>query len=190
MAQKAQKALAEGASLGFVQSAAAEGRRASCRASSPWRLTASRARSSAAAKAKGLDPNVALANAQLESGMKPDAKNPTGSARKACSGQIGYQLRPVWRDGPWRRGGFDQGRRGANMADSCKRRSSNRFGRDPTPYDLRIAHWFGIGRCACHHQRAWTTHHSARCFKRWDTKTQSPVLARQWTGTRRRPLGT
>jgi hypothetical protein len=142
--KRAQQQLAEGASLGFVQAMPSKAA-AILTGEHPLPPDSIQAKIVAEAKSKGVDPNTALAQAQLESSMRPDVgSNVPGHTARGLFGQI---------DSSWAQysGGADRGdvdaqvKSGiAQMADSQKALRQS-LGRDPTPYDQRLAHWFGIG---------------------------------------------
>lgn len=93
------------------------------------------------ANAAGVDPHTALAIANLESGIKPDAVNAKSGAAGA------FQLT----DASWKQFGSgldrnspsDQAKAGIAYIANSQKELRAAFGRDPTPHEIYMAHLFG-----------------------------------------------
>lgn len=100
----------------------------------------------AEANAKGVDPSVALANAHLESGMKPGAANPSpGETSAGLFGQTDTSWAQYAGKGADRGDVDTQVRSGVAQIADNQRILRKELSRDPTPYEMRMAHWFGPG---------------------------------------------
>lgn len=142
--QRAQRSLAEGASLGFVDHAP-QSAIGILTGEKPLPVDSVQAKIVAEAKAKGVDPATALAISQLESGQKPDAKNPSpGQTSAGLFGQIDDNFNYYSKGGD-RKDVDTQVRAGVAQIADEKKALTQSLGREPTPYEQRLTHWWGVG---------------------------------------------
>jgi hypothetical protein len=101
----------------------------------------------AEARKKGVDPNTALANAYLESStFNPADKNSQpGETSAGLFGQTDTSWAQYAGKGADRADVDTQVRSGVAQIADNQRILKKQLGRDPTPYEMRMAHWFGPG---------------------------------------------
>lgn len=96
-----------------------------------------------AANAKGVSPSSALAIAQFESGMKPDAQNPTSSANGLFQ-MLRSTGAQYYAEGANRADPDTQVDAGMRLLSDNSKALAQRFGRQPTTAELYSAHLLGL----------------------------------------------
>jgi len=177
--QQVRKQFAEAASLGFVNSNPATAH-AILSGEHPLPPDSVQGKIVAEARNKGVDPSVALANAYLEgSHFDPSAKNPSpGETSAGLFGQTDTSWAQYAGKGADRGDVDTQIKSGiAQIADN-QRILKKQLGRDPTPYEMRFAHWFGPGTVSTVNESSDATPFAQVLTKSgYSAKTVGTVLA-------------